>query len=363
MSFLKLSDSNLITSTMLSNAGETTGFEDTYLVNDNRVNFYQATGNFTIGSTNNKLYINDGADKTITLTSANYTPTTLAAHIQTQLNASSTNWTVAYTDGYFVITRTTSAVLRLSVTTDSAASTIGFTTLVNLTNTTFTADSQRIHTSEYILIDFGAATEPDLFFIVAPKNYTWLSSTATLKLQANASDAWTSPSLDITLEFDSHKSVYMVDQQASRNYRYWRVSVVDIANYEMEFFRASYLFLGDYITLTSRNISSGFAKNFNDQSTIIESDTGAKLFTDRPIKESYSGLMIPYMTTSQRQTFYDYCLERKKITPFLAVLDSGVETSSDINDLSIWGRFTQIPTMQHIKASYFSLKFDIEEAL
>lgn len=363
MSFLKLSDTQLITTSMITNSGAASGFEDDYLVNDNRGNFYQSAGNFTIGSTNNKIYINDGSDKTITLTSANYTATSLATHIQTQLNASSSTWTATYTLGKFILTRGSSAVLRLSVTTNSAASTIGFTTLVNLTNTTFTADAYRIHTSEYILVDFGAATEPDLFFIVAPKNYTWLSSTAVIKLQANASDSWGSPSLDVTLEFDSHKSVYMIDQNATRSYRYWRVLITDIDNYTMEFFRASYLFIGDYISLSSRNISSGFTKSFIDQSTQFTTDTGVKNSTDRPIQEKYTGLMIPYLTTSNRATLQEYFISKKKITPFLAILDGDVDTTIDVNDMSVWGRLVDIPSILHIKGSYYSMKFDIEEAL
>ena len=52
-------------------------------------------GHFEVTSSNNTVYINDGSNKTVTLTVASYTSgSALASHIQTQLNVSSTLWTL-----------------------------------------------------------------------------------------------------------------------------------------------------------------------------------------------------------------------------------------------------------------------------
>ena len=54
----------------VSVASEMTNFGKANLTNVQRTKVYRTNGNFTIGSTNNSIYINDGTDRTITLTSA-----------------------------------------------------------------------------------------------------------------------------------------------------------------------------------------------------------------------------------------------------------------------------------------------------
>jgi hypothetical protein len=86
-----------LTTNNVTFSSETTGYEGENALNDFRSNVWKASGHFSITSSNNLLYINDGSNKTITLTAASYTtPSALATHIQTQLNASSSNWTGTY---------------------------------------------------------------------------------------------------------------------------------------------------------------------------------------------------------------------------------------------------------------------------
>lgn len=111
-------------------SSETTGFEAANVLNTNRSETWKPSGNFTIDSTNNIIYINDGSNKDIAITEGNYaTPDLMATEIQTKLNASSSNWTVSYDTGggtfKFTISNTSSVTLRLSSTTNAVWDTIG----------------------------------------------------------------------------------------------------------------------------------------------------------------------------------------------------------------------------------------------
>jgi len=59
---------------------------------------------FNVNSNNNIFYINDGADKAVTLTLGDYTPSAMALEIQTRLNAVSTAFTVSFNNNTNKIT-------------------------------------------------------------------------------------------------------------------------------------------------------------------------------------------------------------------------------------------------------------------
>ena len=104
-------------------SSEQASFPGSNLVNTSRSGVWKPAGNFEVKSTNKNIYINDGADKTVTLTEGSYTYATLAAHIQTRLNAASSNWTCTYDNVLtfkFTITRSSGTkVLRKSQTTNA----------------------------------------------------------------------------------------------------------------------------------------------------------------------------------------------------------------------------------------------------
>lgn len=83
-----------------------------------------------VAGINDKLYINDGSNKTVTLTAGDYlTPQGLAEHATTQLNASSSGWSVTYDadrEGYLFARSSGTAQLKFATTTQSCARTFGF---------------------------------------------------------------------------------------------------------------------------------------------------------------------------------------------------------------------------------------------
>jgi acetylornithine deacetylase/succinyl-diaminopimelate desuccinylase-like protein len=147
------------------------------VLDNRRWKTWRTNGNFTItAGTNDKIYVNDTANVTATLTAGNYSGgAALAAHIQTQLNAVSTNWTCTYssTTYRFTIGRSSgTATLRMTVTTAAAWSTIGYSRATDLAVGTGTAaETMALHTSESVVVDLGAGQPTEFFSIVGQLGY------------------------------------------------------------------------------------------------------------------------------------------------------------------------------------------------
>lgn len=339
----------------------------TNAVDPARVKLYRPAGNFEIATTNGKIYINDGSDKTITLTNGNYTYTTLAAHIQTQLNASSTLWTCTYSSSTykFTIAHTGSAVLRLSVTTDAAWSTIGYTTSVNLTGTSFVADTQRNHTSETITWDLGAATEIMFFACIGPINDVFsISSSATIKLYANSTNVWTSPALTITLTRDDRGIFQFLDDLAGSTYRYWRFEIIDKSNpLGPEGLKLAHIYLGDYITSVNRNLSSGFNKQYVDNSVRFESEGGAVYSQIKSRYVKFTGMELGYMEASERKELEQMFYDVGTFEAFYVSFDPTLLASTGLSELTRYVLFDDAPVFKHVKNDVFSLMMSLREVV
>lgn len=79
-------------------------------------------------------------------------------------------------------------------------------------------------TTAEVVFDNLAAVSVDS---IAIANHNITSSATTIKLQGNATDVWTSPSVDETLTWDED---IIYKTFTSSSYRYWRIQVVDSTN-------------------------------------------------------------------------------------------------------------------------------------
>lgn len=79
-------------------------------------------------------------------------------------------------------------------------------------------------TTEWIKFDLGSAKSIKGVFILAHN----ITSGATIKIQANTSDSWTSPAVDQTLTYDNETIYYLFS--SAQSYQYWRFYVEDSGN-------------------------------------------------------------------------------------------------------------------------------------
>lgn len=342
------------------------GFPATNAHNTSRSKIWKPAGNFEITSSNNLLYINDGSNKTVTLTAASYLYSTLASHIQTQLNAASSGWTCTYSSstGKFTITRSSSATLRITQTTSAVWDTIGFTGTSDLTALTFIADAQRNHTSEWIQCDVGVPQLATFCALLSGIDEVFtLSETATVKLRANNIDYWVSPPVDITIPVTDLGCFYFFDDLVTDSYRYWRIEIIDRGNYNgPEGIEVAYGYIGDHTTITTSNIASGFNQELSDPSITMQSENGALFVEVKPRYLTIANCGIQLLSGSEQreiqQLFYDLGVRN----PFLVSIDPGTEVTAALEELTRFVIMTRPPRFDHVFRTYYNIDFEMREA-
>lgn len=359
-----------LTAGQITASSELSSFPKENATNVFRSKLWKPSGHFLIDDTNNKLYINDGTQKTVTLVNASYTtPELLADHIETQLNLSSSGWSVDYNNSVgeykFRIVHASAHVLEVSNPTNATWSAIGFTGSSDITiNTAATASEQRNHTSEYITYDFGFNASVEFFAALGPLGENFSpSNTATIKLYANNLNEWNSPPLDITLE-NSAEGILEFLEIEDTGYRYWRLEITDKYNPGgPQALSIGHLYLGDYLTLVARNIKRDFAFKINDPTETTQSEAGALYFDKRTKFHTFSSLSINYLDKNQRdllmQLFYDVGIS----TPFYVSLDPSLCINNKISDQTKYVVFSKEPSWVHVHNGLYNMSFEVREVL
>ena len=334
-----------------------------------RQKIWKFTGCFIIDDTNNKVYINDGVNKTITLTNGKYTTgALLATHIQTQLNASSTNWTVTYnntTTYRFRFQHTGAATLRLTQNVNALWDTVGLTTVVDLVGTDIYADSQRNHSEEYAIFDLGAMYPITFISLLGQVGLPCLlSSGATITIQASNLNIWTSPPLSQVIDCSDRGAMRFIDDLPTTAYRYWKIKIVDRTNYlGGNNIGISNLYCGDYRTIANRNINVGFSFNLEDRSKIAQSESGVQ-YADLKVKMSnLNNLSLGLLDRTDKDEML-LLFEKLGITEsFFISLDPTSLITTNIYDLTKLVKFKEAPSFQHIIRDIFSMSLSVREVI
>lgn len=349
-------------------SSEQASFPASNLVNTSRSRVWKPAGNFEVKSTNKNIYINDGADKTVTLTEGSYTYATLAAHIQTRLNAASSNWTCTYDNVLtfkFTITRSSGTkVLRKSQTTNAAWDMLGYTGTNDITSAPFVADEQRNHTSEWFQCDLGVPQLATFAALISGIDEIFtLSATATVRCRANNIDFWDNPPVDIVIPVGQISAMSLLDETNSATYRFWRIEMIDRLNYiGPEGFKFAYCYVGDHQTVSLTNFAGGFTKELTDPSQLLQSENGALFFEKRPRYLTITNSAIQLLNGQERadleQLFYDLGVRE----PFFISIDPGVEVTLSLEELTRFMIMTRSPTLDHVIRDYYNVGFDMREA-
>jgi len=355
---------------------ETTGFEATNAFNSFRSSTWRMSGFFrvqTASPANNKIYINDGSDKTGTIPTADHsTAASLATAIQTELNSISSGWTVSFDlagGSYkFTLSNSGSVTLKLSTSTDSIWNTIGFTGTTDLTGTSFPAQEQRAHDpirGEFITLDFGGLLPITFAGLVSDVSQSFgLSSTATVTLEGNNILDFNAPPLSKTLTVNDQGifEFNVTDPQAT--YRFWRLRFVDTYNsVQGPNLEMGNIYLGDFQTLTGSNIQAGFIDTIVDPSLRSETEGGV-LFFDKRVKFSrFSNLAIRYMLDTDKQIIKDVFNTVGTTEPFYVALDPLSKINNDITEFTKFVIFDSEPQFTSVGSCYFNTVLNLREVV
>lgn len=368
---LRIIDFNFI---FQDNVGLTPSSENVNFPASNLKTFFRAeawrtSGHFIIDATNNKIDFKEsggGGELTATLTSGVFTPTTLAAEIKTQMEAvGAETYTISFsavTGQWTIATGGTFLSILTSSGTNTAVSTgpsIGFGVSSDFTGAITYTGFVAIHTEENLVIDLKTAEEIDSFLILFDsREGIKFSEQAVIKLQANATDVWTSPAIDVTLTIDNVKKVISHYFSSDESYRFWRINMVDPKNNNL-FLELGTVVLGRGTKLL-RSPRQGFKFKKRDSSRKQQNESGNTFFDKRPKIQSLE-FNFKLMVKEDTDTFEEIYDRVGTTTPLVVVLDP-LEVDYSRNKFMVYGHFTKQLEFAHGFRTNFNSGFRIEES-
>lgn len=362
---VRFMNNNLITTTNSTVSSENSTYPFENALDTDRNKLFRFQGNFTIDSSNNKLYFDDGSAQTVTITAGSYTASSLASAIQSGMNAVSSNFTVSYAGNKFTIARTSTFQLTVSTQTNAIWDDIGFAGTDKTGAQTYTADEVRIHTEETVLIDLGVITEVQAILAVDVLNEIFtISSSSTVTIEANNVNVWTSPPLQESVTRTERGLFKHFSNDTNTYYRYWRLVIRDRLNdLGGDSIGFGYLYIGGADQLASTNIQRGFSRTRVDPSIITQSERGQKFSDLRTKYERFTNISVTNMDETDKDVIDENFEDFGLTDPFFISIDPMLVISSTEDEYTRLVRFSQNPAVTQLFLSYYQLGLAFEEVI
>jgi hypothetical protein len=176
---------------------------------------------------------------------------------------------------------------------------------------------------ETIKIDAGAGeTITATSIAIAGHN---LTAAATIKIQANATDAWGDPSIDETVTWDADIITDLFTN--STGYRFWRFYFDDDANGD-GYLEIGRLFLGTRLQMPK--IEPGVDIPYQDTSVVSTSISGES-YGDEGVIIRAPAFRFPHLTDTERGNILSMWREVKKVKPiFLLIWEDSLDVEGAI---------------------------------
>jgi hypothetical protein len=345
--------------TLTANSGNLAGFPASNVVTKNRGNLWVTKGNFTIGATNNKLYI---GSSTYTLTNGSYTPATLVTHINAVILAG-TGLVFSYNVVFnFRFSNPTagSVTLNLSNQTNAAWSTLGFLGSVDIVITPAQAEDGeiRVHTSEYLYYDIGYAMDIDFFALLPQRNtQNMLTTGAVINIKASNTNDISSAPLSVDITPGDEATYYFLETGSAIAYRYVWITITDISNPNGPNLVFSQLFLGGYSSI-DRTVGNGFSLQNVDRALRTESQAGGLYFERYGRHKSISNLSFSNITRLQKRELDQVFFDLGKSSNFYISLEGG-NLNDDIYEYTDYVVFESDATITKGSANLFDASFNV----
>ncbi len=205
---------------------------------------------------------------------------------------------------------------------------------------------------ETIVFDLLTATEIDSVVLMWSKeDGVRLSNTAVVKIQANATNTWATPAVDITLSISNDYELASHYFTAVQNYRYWRVSIADPLN-PYGYLELGVVWLGKALAVD--NAQNGFEFSVIDRSKTVTTDFGHSYTDEYPltIKLDFSYANLDYASVITLENAFRINGNRH---PVMIVLDPE-DAVFDKDHFALYGKFTNDFGLGHVTYNIFNIK-------
>lgn len=216
-------------------------------------------------------------------------------------------------------------------------------------------------TSENVVIDLQTAESIDSFAMVFdPVEGIKFTSSATIKIQANATNVWTSPAVDVTLTIDNDYSVITYFWSSAQSYRYWRLTMADATN-TYGFLEVPKLILSASTQLTQMP-EMGFKEFNKDTSRVVQTDYGHRYADSYPTIRSLE-LAYKEITEADKQSLYAIYRRLGRTTPLAIALDPTESFFNNKDEHFFYGYLNNDFEPAQVFSTYFDANLAIVEAM
>lgn len=279
-----------------------------YLLDQMRSKTWRSKLGWNVGFWNKLDFKEAGVARAATVASGNYaTGALMATAVQTAMNAAavSNTYTVTYdasTHKFTIARATGSAALDLPWSTGTNATTscgkdLGFDVSADATGaTTYTGANVSYHTREWLKADLGSAMA-----LTAGVALNHNVSAGAIRLQANATDAWTAPTLDQALSTVMDETIASPAGRLAffgqQTLRWVRILIDDVSN-SLGYSEVGIVYAGSYFQPTYQ-YSNEFQEDGNDLSLGDKAARGAHYQNLRPEARHWSFKWVELPTTDR----------------------------------------------------------------
>ena len=171
---------------------------------------------------------------------------------------------------------------------------------------------------QWIKLAYAAAVDCDT--VVLMQNN--IQSTATVKIQANATDSWGSPSVDQALTFtkDYRRSnelgrdigVWSYQFSTTQSYQYWRIFVDDSTNPD-GYIELSFVFMDENIVFPGMSVNQTFTRQTTSEPEFSESN---QVYGIKRVQYNVANFVSPVVTESEKTTIDSFFNQVDLVTPY-----------------------------------------------
>lgn len=375
MSMLRvLSENYLETATQTYSSQQTLMPASNVIPGSRRSHVWRSNGYWVVTSANKGIVLRTtvGIDQTVNIAEATYTSdssflTAVKAALDSEAYGATFTVTRDTTTNAIKMTSDlggTSTIFSLMCTNASftSASLLGFSTVSDLTGAaTYTADTVKLHSYEWIKWDLGTSANPTAFCLIGLRNSAFkLSATATIKLQGSTTDSWTSPEYDQTLTYSEFGvGIFSTTGLHTSALRYWRLYIEDKSN-AYGYVEISKVFLGEGLDLTRGSVQYPLRTNMVDYGEKFISRGGVTFHDSVQLTETIE-LNWNGLTKSEKDDMEDFVRLAGMSESFFLMMDPDEVFSDDsIRHLRLV-KFDSGPSFSLISPNNFSSDWTVRE--
>lgn len=212
--------------------------------------------------------------------------------------------------------------------------------------------------SEWVKFDLSIfADAVDSFVMLWPKeDPIAITSGATIRIQANDTDVWTSPSVDEYVTINDTYKIASKYWTSAQTYRYWRVLISDVAN-PSGYLELGVVWFGKALGIS--NADKGFKYELEDKSKVTSTPFGNEYVDEYPLVASVDLGYTNLSSTDVEILEAAYRLKGRK-DPILVVIDEAGEFS-DKDHFVVYGKMKSSITITQVNFNIFNADMSVTE--